>query len=230
MNQIRKIVQTKIDNIIQLSETIGDIKHNPSIGAIRESYLISFFKELIPNSVTLTSGFITDATGNISPQIDLIVTQKAALPLLKLKEELSLVPIESVLLIAEIKSNLNTTDLSQIESQVSSLTSMNLTGQMGKQNFIIPNIILTYDTSVREATLIDWMKNNGNTVACCTFKKNTLLKDDNILILKNYDFEIKHHGVLSFVATFHKMLEYLCNQRDYKPNLDTYLTGRPKEE
>lgn len=230
MNQIRKIVQAKIDNIIQLSETVGDIKHGPSVGVIRESYLISFFKDLIPNSVSLTSGFITDAAGNVSPQIDLIVTKDNALPLLKLKEELSIVPLETVILVAEIKSNLTIADLSQIETQVANLTSMGLTGQMGAQNFIIPNIILAYDTSVKEETLIEWMKNNGNTVACCIFKKNTLMKDENILVFKNDDFGIKHHGVLAFVATFYEMLEYLCNQRDHKPNLHTYLTGRPRIE
>ncbi|KQA39334.1 DUF6602 domain-containing protein [Vibrio cholerae] len=228
MNQIRRIVQAKIDNIIQLSEIAGEIKHNPTIGELRESYLIDFFKELVPNSISLTSGFITDAEGRISPQLDLIVTKKSALPLIEMKDGLSIVPIESVLLVAEIKSDLTTADLKQVEKQNEKITTMELTGEKGSENFIVPTIILAYDSSVNEETLISWMRDNGNTVSCCTLKKNTLVRDKDIVVFKNIDFDIKHHGVLTFVSTFHKMLEYLNSQRDYKPNLDVYLTGRPK--
>ena len=228
MNQIRKIVQAKIDNIIQLSEIAVDIKHGGTIGELRESYLMDFFKDLIPSSVSLTSGFITDAAGTISPQLDIIVTKKSALPLIEMKDGLSVVPIESVLLVAEVKSTLSTSHFSQIEKQNESITSMKLTGNMGSKDFIIPTIILAYDSEINQQTLIEWMKCNGNTTVCCTFKNDTLVKDRDILVFKNIDFDIKHHGVLAFVSTFYKMLEYLNDERDYKPNLDVYLTGRPK--
>jgi hypothetical protein len=230
MNQIRRIVQAKIDNIIQLSEIAGEIKHNPTIGELRESYLMDFFKELVPTSISLTSGFITDAAGRVSPQLDLIVTKKSTLPLIKMKDGLSIVPIESVLLVAEIKSDLTTADLKQVEKQNEKITSMELKGEKGSKSFIVPTIILAYDSSVNEGTLISWMRDNGNTVSCCILKKNTLVKDEDIVVFKNIDFDIKHHGVLTFVSRFHKMLEYLNTQRDYKPNLDVYLTGRPKSE
>lgn len=226
MNLIRKIVQAKIDSIITLSEDIKGVNHNPSIGAVRESYLIQFFNELIPNSVSITSGFITDATGKISPQLDLIVTKKSSLPLFKLKDEVSVVPIESVILVAEIKSNLTTTDLQQIESQVSCITSMTLTGEHGNENFIVPNIILAYETNIKKETLIDWMDKNGNTASCCTIKNDTFVKDGKTKVFDNFAHDIKHHGVLAFVATFHEMLNYLNTKRDYKPNMNVYLTGR----
>lgn len=228
MNPIRKIVQAQIDNIIQLSDLAGNVEHNPSVGELRESYLIDFFRKLVPSSVELTSGFITDFTGNISPQIDLIVTLKTSLPLFSMKEGLAIVPIESALLVAEIKSTLETKSMEQVKNQNIRIATMKLFGEMGKQNFIVPSIILAYDSKVNNDTLKKWMEENGNTVACCVLKKDTFVKDEKIKVFENCAYGIKHHGVLSFVATFHKMLEYLIDNRDFKPNLDSYLSGRPK--
>ena len=229
MNPIRKIIQAQIDHIIQLSNLAGDVEHNPSAGELRESYLIDFFKKLVPSSVELTSGFITDAKGNISPQLDLIVTKKTSLPLFSMKEGLSIVPVESALLIAEIKSTLEKSSLDQVKKQNERISIMNISGEMGNQNFIIPSIVLAYDSKVNQDTLKKWMEENGNTVACCIIKKNTLIKDMNIQVFNNIDHDIKHHGVLAFVSTFHKMLEHLIVNRDFRPNLDYYLTGRPNE-
>ncbi|KXX70403.1 DUF6602 domain-containing protein [Flammeovirga sp. SJP92] len=228
MNLIRRIIQNNINRIISQSEDISALSHNPSIGSVRESFLIEFFRELIPDSVSIKSGFITDASGKISPQLDFIVVKNSSIPFFEMKDDISVIPIESVLLIAEIKSTLTTTDLEQIKSQVSVITSMNLTGEIGKENFIVPNIILAYDTNIKSETLVDWMEENGNSVACCTLKKDTYIKDDKIKVFENCAFNIQHHGVLAFVSTFHKMLDYLGTKRDFKPNMDVYLTGRTK--
>lgn len=226
MNPIRRIVQAQIDNIIQLSDLAGDVEHNPSAGELRESYLIDFFKKLVPASVEITSGFITDSTGHVSPQIDLIVTKKTSLPLFSMKEGLSIVPVESALLVAEIKSTLETSSLEQVRKQNERISTMNISGEIGLKKFIIPSIILAYDSKVNKDTLKKWMEENGNTVSCCILKKDTLIKDVNIKVFEKFAYNIKHHGVLTFVSTFHGMLEYLIKERDFKPNLDTYLTGR----
>jgi len=228
MNPIRKIVQAQIDNIIKLSDIAGNVEHNPTIGELRENYLIAFFKKLVPSSVTLTSGFITDAAGKISPQLDLIVTQKTSLPLFSMKEGLSIVPVESALLVAEIKSTLEISSLEQVKNQNARIASMNISGKMGEENFIIPSIILAYDSKVNIDTLKKWMEDNGNTVSCCVLKKDTLIKDSGIVVFENCAYGIQHHGVLAFVAAFHKMIEYLIEKRDFQPYLDTYFTGRPK--
>lgn len=228
MNAIRNIVQAQIDNIIRFSDLAGDVEHNPSSGELRESYLIDFFKKLVPSSVELTSGFLTDSTGNISQQLDLIVTQKTSLPLFTMKEGLSIVPVESALLVAEIKSTLETSSLDQVKNQNAKISTLQVSGEMGSKKFIIPSIILAYDSKVNQETLIKWMEENGNTVSCCVLKKNTLIKEDSIKVFNNCAYEIQHYGVLAFVSTFHKMLEYLIQSRDFKPNFDIYLTSRKR--
>ena len=38
MNQIREVLQTRIDNLIRLAEVAGTVAHSSTIGDLRESY------------------------------------------------------------------------------------------------------------------------------------------------------------------------------------------------
>lgn len=230
MNHIRKIIQARIENIIHLSDVTGSVPHKPTVGGLREEYLSEFFRELVPDSVLITSGFIEDATGNISPQLDLIVTQKSSLPLITMKDGLSIVPVESALLVAEIKSTLNTSDLKQVAAQNDAISKLKVTVDIKDRRFIIPTIVLAYDTNISKETIKTWMEQNGNTVACCILKKDTYVKDKTILVFEHEQYGIKHHGTLAFIATFHKALNYLIQERNFEPDLDYYLTGRTSYE
>lgn len=227
MNQIRKIIQARIDNIIQLSEVAGEIPHQPTVGDLRETYLLEFFRTLVPDSVSITSGFITDFQGTMSPQLDFIVYMKSALPLMVMKDGLSIVPMESVVVFAEIKSTLTTTHLKQVKMQNTTLASMKLSAEIKEKRFIIPSFILAYDTNIASDSLKTWMSTNGNTFACCTLKQDTYIRDEGIRVFDNIAFDIKHYGVLAFIATFYRALHYLVSERDIEPTLDYYLTARP---
>jgi len=230
MNQIRKVLQTRIENLIQLAEVAGEVTHSSTIGDLRESYLRNFFQELIPNSVSLNSGFVGDAIGNISPQLDFVVTQNSALPVISMKDQLSIVPVESALLVAEIKSNLKTNDLEQVQKQNDSLTSLQISCNAGSNDLIIPTIILAYESDIANKTLKEWMRKNGNTVACCILNGDTILRNDNLSIIKKNSSKIRHYGVLNFISTFYDMLIFLNKQRDISPDFHFYLTASPKQD
>jgi hypothetical protein len=227
MNHIRKIIQARIDHIIQLSEVTGNVPHKPTVGALREEYLSDFFRELVPDTVSITSGFIADASGNISPQLDLIVTQKSSLPLITMKDGLSIVPVESAILVAEVKSILTTAGLKQVATQNDALSKLQLSLEIKDDRFIIPTIVLAYDTNIAKESIKTWMEQNGNTVAFCILKKDTYFREAGILIFEHEQYGIRHHGTLAFIAMFHKALNYLVGLRNFEPNLDYYLTGRP---
>lgn len=228
MNQIRKIIQTRVENLVNLAESASEIEHSSSVGNLREEYLISFLKDLVPQSVGITSGFVADAKGDISPQLDLIATHLSSLPLVNMKKGLSLVPIESTLLCAEIKSNLDQSGLSKIEKQNRSILNMNPVVPT-KSKFIVPLVILAYDTKLSEDKISDWVGLNPSIFACCVIKKFTIIKDDKIKVFKKDEYDIIHHGTLSFIAAFYKILNFLVELRSQtKPDLDIYLTGRKK--
>jgi len=229
VNQIRRVIQARIDNLMRLAEAASNVGHAATIGQLRESYLMELFRELIPANLALSSGFISDATGQISPQLDFIVTLNSALPLIAMKDQTSIVPVESALLVAEIKSTLSLSALQQVERQNESLALMQPCGEMGQERFIIPTIVIAYESNVANDTLQKWMESNGNTVVCCVLNGDTFMKADGIRVFAKDGHQIKHHGVLAFIANFYSMLEDLNSMRDFKPNLHTYLTGRPTQ-
>jgi hypothetical protein len=209
---------------VQLAEVAGGINHSATVGALREEYIIEFIKKLIPDSVNITSGFIVDAYGHISPQLDLIVTKKSALPLMGMKEGLSVVPIESALLVAEIKSTLDIKALAQVEKQNKSISEMYVSGEIGKQKFIVPTMIIAFSTNIKESTLMKWLESNLNTTACCVLKSHTIVKNNPYIIYQNSDSEIRHFATLSFVSMFYNAIVHLNEKRDFVPSMDNYLT------
>ena len=227
MNQIRAIIQNRIDTLIRLAETAGTIKHRSSVGNLREGYLVEFVRELIPSGVSITSGFLTDALGTISPQLDLILTHNSSLPIIAMQEGLSVVPIESAILVAEIKSTLTTSDLMQIESQNTSIASMKPSGK-SRNEFIVPTYVFAYDTNVSKERLRAWMEQNPNTVAFCMIKKFSMIKGRGEF--SNGEHGIDYYGTLAFVANFYGMIDQLLNLRDFDPHLFHYLTGVLKEK
>lgn len=105
---------------------------------------------------------------------------------------------------------------------------MRVSENNGTKSVILPTMILAYENKVAKKTLQDWMENNGNTVVFCVITGDTFIRDDHIRIFEKAGFNIKHHGILAFVATFYRMLEFLNANREFRPNWDNYLTGRPR--
>ncbi|MGX9727947.1 MAG: DUF6602 domain-containing protein [Candidatus Electronema sp. VV] len=228
MNPIRTIIQCKIDNIIQLAESVGSLRHNSTAGALREQYLSEFLREIVPDTVSVTSGFIADSFGNISPQLDLIVTKKSLLPLVTMKDGLSIVPVESAILAAEIKSNLTLSDLDQVKKQNKAISELKPTVQDkdGLVRFIIPTIVLSYDTEISKKKIVEWMEEPGNTQAFCILKKHTYFRGDfGVQFFENGQNGIKHYGTLAFITMFHRALNFLAAQRNFEPVFDNYLIG-----
>lgn len=231
MNPIRTIIQCKIDNIIQLAEAAGSVRHNSTAGALREQYLSEFLREIVPDTVSVTSGFIADSFGNISPQLDLIVTKKSLLPLVTMKDGLSIVPVESAILAAEIKSNLTLNNLKkQVEKQNNAISKLAPTVQEKDNHipfpFIIPTIVLSYDTKIAKKNIEEWMDKNRNTQAFCILKKYTYFRGDSgVHFFENGRNEKKHYGTLTFITMFHRALNFLAAQRNFEPVFDNYLIG-----
>lgn len=92
--------------LIQRAETAGLIKHNPSIGALKEFLTKSVLNNILPDCCSLVSGQIFDGTGLLSRQIDIIVYD-SRLPKLEIAPGFGYYSIEGVIACIEIKSKLD---------------------------------------------------------------------------------------------------------------------------
>jgi len=55
MNPIQKVVQARITSLLAQSASADAINHMTTKGMLREKYLAEFLKDLIPQSLSITS-------------------------------------------------------------------------------------------------------------------------------------------------------------------------------
>lgn len=105
---IPEIFKREAENIIKKREEsisvhgTGDIR---AAGNDVEIEVRKFFKRILPKNLYVTNGHLIDKDGNVTPQIDLIITDNSNIPsLMTTSDGTEYIPIESVYAIGEIKS------------------------------------------------------------------------------------------------------------------------------
>jgi len=90
----------------QLSSHAGILKHKGNLGTAREGFINNFLKDNLAEYINYNDGEIFDSKGNRSGQID-IVLHPISSPKLNIHKTTNLFPIETVLAVIEVKSDLN---------------------------------------------------------------------------------------------------------------------------
>lgn len=106
-SNLKEIFKVREDNLINLFKL--KTGHHPSDGKFRED-LIKVMLDVIPQKYCKKGGFVIDSQGNISKEIDLIIYDEVYVPRFFM-ETYSLVPIESVVAIVQVKTTLDSTKL-----------------------------------------------------------------------------------------------------------------------
>lgn len=167
-NQVRDIFIARIKQLMAQFEGSKTIKHAPTVGAMREDYLKSFLRELLPPKFHPVSGFICDMHGNITPQLDMIFVDNSELPTISLVSDTVIVPYEIALLTAEVKSTITMETLEQIKKQRAAINGMqsqflmasstpNHLQPRGRRNRI-GTFIIAFESNVGEGTLRQWVE------------------------------------------------------------------------
>ncbi|MBI2125760.1 MAG: hypothetical protein HYU02_00365 [Thaumarchaeota archaeon] len=91
---------------LRLAKTI---EHPGESGIAREHVLADFFRKLLPESFGIGTGFVIDATGGKSRQIDLIIYRKDYHPVFEIGGVRHFM-VESVIVVMENKASLASTD------------------------------------------------------------------------------------------------------------------------
>ena len=161
MNPFTQLINGKINILFGQLEQSNSITHAATKGSLREAYIRNFLAEIVPRNTELLGGFITDAFGHISPQMDLIGIEDT-LPLIKLDQGTCVVPLESIRFWLEVKSHLKTEHIEGIKERVSSVESMdchlinNTSPIKFKPSIQPPAIVVAYNSDVNKTTLDSW--------------------------------------------------------------------------
>lgn len=123
-SKITDVIINRLKSLSNLKEETSPIGHGSSMGIVRETRLADMLRDYLPNDVGVETGFVCDATGNISPQIDIIITDVDPIPTLDFDGQFKLVPVEKTICCIEVKSTLELHDFKQLVKQERMIQSM----------------------------------------------------------------------------------------------------------
>lgn len=231
MNQFQKRIQSKIDILVAESKSAEVIDHNSTKGSIRERLLIDFFQSLIPPKFDITSGIVCDAKGRSSKQTDFIVRDNSLFPPFLFATDVSVVPVDSVHLIAEIKTTLRSSDLKQVTEARTAFNELELaTCDIPDESEIkIPSVILAFNNEVSQSTLEKWLIDRNDVVAICIIGDYSLSKAPNgVECQKEQEGKPKYWETLSFAIQLFDWLQKSSSTNRGKFQLWPYLQGVKK--
>ncbi|TOB21049.1 hypothetical protein CGK11_22640, partial [Vibrio parahaemolyticus] len=140
--------------------------------------------------------------------------------------EISLIPIDSVYLTAEVKSTLSKKDLEQIGNARSNFNTLRISSLDQNANVKIPTVVLAYSTSVAESTLIDWMKEQQDVVSICVIDRFTLSRESGGVKKYVYSKESEFNDeVLTFSSQLFEFLSTEIEKGKPKANWEAYIIG-----
>lgn len=147
--------------------------------------MTDFLAGLIPSSLHVTSGFVTDSRGiTVTPQIDLLVSDPSLLPPFVLSEKISVLPIESALMCLEIKTTLDVETKSQTSRQQEALRQLRYSWTAETRKYLVttnctglPLFVFAFDSVVSLSTVKSWFANEKHLTAVCVVGKWLVLRN-----------------------------------------------------
>lgn len=104
--------------ILEVRHLSGTVQHNGERGRANEEALKELLARMVPHSVKVKTGEVIDSKGGHSPQSDALITSVARQPSLFAQTEEILHPIETVLLVVEVKSTMTKGEVDDFQRKV----------------------------------------------------------------------------------------------------------------
>lgn len=132
----KKIIERLNKSVLDDLDLTRSIKHPGENGRAREQILTSFIKKILPRKYSADTGFVIDANGSISNQIDIVIYRDDYHSVLEIGN-IKHFMIESVVAVIENKASIASADsLKQAFSNIKSVKSLDRTNN--NKNYIVP--------------------------------------------------------------------------------------------
>ena len=112
------IYKARISELRSMFLATGSILHNGEKGSLRESFLISLISKFLPDIFGIGSGLVVDAFGQQSVQADIIIYDKRLMPPILEAAGRGVYPVDSVLRVIEVKSNVRKDSIEQFSKMI----------------------------------------------------------------------------------------------------------------
>lgn len=105
MRPLQQIVGTHARHALDGFESSGFVRHPGEGGRAREGVLADFFRKILPGGFGVGTGFVTDVTGALSGQTDIVIYRTTGYPVLDLGG-VQYFPVEAVVVVIESKARI----------------------------------------------------------------------------------------------------------------------------
>jgi len=239
-NPVRNLISARVKRLASLLEESKSISHGPTVGSLRESYLRSFLRDMIPQHFAVTTGFLTDSnTEIVTPQLDLVAIERSAMPRFALDEQTEIIPVESAYFISEIKSTLEAKHLAQVREQMTAVFNLKYNyyrkphcgGALSvlKQN--IPMFIFAYENKLGSNRIEDWFSAIPGLIAVCIINDKIVHVDQTAIgnpPLISIPAGDGHNEIFRLLELLYLHLATeMENRRPFIPNWAKYVSSCP---
>jgi hypothetical protein len=115
--------------------------HPGELGVDREEIIRRFLQAYLPKRFEVSSGLAFDSKGNISQQLDIVISNSLVCPRFETQAGTRFYPCESVVAVGQVKSSLRTRD--EFRSAMANLASRCSTVQQAERQWITPSARLS---------------------------------------------------------------------------------------
>jgi len=113
---IKRYSTSIVKSLIEKSKSLVGLSHKEIKGHLRELFATEALRPFLASQYDVGSGIIVNQNGNQSHQTDLIIYDNRILPPFIKQQNIGVFPVESVLAIIEVKSNLQKKDIIKAET------------------------------------------------------------------------------------------------------------------
>ncbi len=198
---------------IEFGELTRETSHHLTAGESREKALIDLLRKYLPQRVGADRGFVIDAQGNESQQIDIILYDKQAATTFE-AAGVSYFPCETVLAIGEVKSDITSTG--RLEDALSKIRSVKC---LDRSNAGKNKPITGPGLSTSSIVQFNPEKNHRDQIFGFIFTQTTLTQESLIEILQEFNgANPRSHWMNLFCAFDQTIITYENKTRSIYPS------------
>lgn len=186
---------------IEFDELAKEIAHRQSAGEAREAALISLLRKNLPTRVGVEQGgFVIDALGNESAEMDVVIYDKSVGTVFNTIEGEKHFPCETVIAVGEVKTNVDSNaTLTDALEKIKSVKSLDRSNR-GKNHVVIgPGISQGWLT-------FDPQKNYKDQIFGFVFTSSTMSRDTVISKMQEYNAANSRQHWMNLFCAFNKFL------------------------
>jgi hypothetical protein len=220
---IQNYATSLVIGFVHKVESIDGMDHNLTKGELRELFVNDVLRKFLPNQFEVGSGIIVNQAGKQSTQNDILIYDPKILPPFIKEQSIGVYPIESILCVIEVKTNLTRKSLIDTEAKFKFLRD-----EIGNKKYSYYPDALSLDPicgiigfkgigtrGLNKESGSDWLNNNyKHLMAICLVKKYSWIRTKGWTLCKHDT--ITFEETKRFIAVIIDTIRTKSNRYPYK--------------